>query len=286
MAGDHPLQFARYVLDPQGSIESSLLDHVPSMFAATGDLPDQKKPLLADALRELPNDVAKGAERFRSHVFGGVDPEPVEVGVGDPEAVHHRQAGQGRRRLAVLTGPLNPDLEGLHVEHVPLGILPVVVPVRDVPFPEEQFRALELSGPDRAIRPGAGHPAGVGWGERQRWSAVAVIEPGDRVRLAVPARIVEPASRAGIARRVAVRGVGENISGMVSDDIEDHVDPLLVSRPDQIPERRPRAEVRVHVEEILDPVPVIGRLEGELSKDRADPQGGDAQPAEVAEVCS
>jgi hypothetical protein len=42
--------------------------------------------------------------------------------------------------------------------------------------------------------------------------------------------------------------------------------------------------MRVHVEEVLDPVAVIGRLERDLAEDGADPQGGDAEPPKIAEL--
>src|SRR5262249_20195024 len=44
------------------------------------------------------------------------------------------------------------------------------------------------------------------------------------------------------------------------------------------------AEVGVHVEEVLDAVAVVARLEGDLPERRADPQGGDAEPPQVAEL--
>ena len=85
-------------------------------------------------------------------------------------------------------------------------------------------------------------------------------------------------------RRVAVRVVGEDVAGVVGDDVEDDVDALLVGGLDEVAELLARAEVGVHVEEVLDAVAVVARLEGDLSEDRADPQRGDAEPPEVAEL--
>src|SRR5208337_1225533 len=41
---------------------------------------------------------------------------------------------------------------------------------------------------------------------------------------------------------------------------------------------------RVDVEEVLDAVAVVTRLERHLAEDGADPQGADAEPAQVAEL--
>ena len=45
-----------------------------------------------------------------------------------------------------------------------------------------------------------------------------------------------------------------------------------------------RAEVRVDVEEVLDPVAVVGVLRRHLLEDGADPDRGDAQALEVADL--
>jgi len=84
-------------------------------------------------------------------------------------------------------------------------------------------------------------------------------------------------------RHVAVRGVGEHVAGVVGNDVEDDVDPLLVGGPDEVTELLARSEMRIDVEEILDTVAVVARLERDLPEDRADPQGGDAEPPQVAE---
>src|SRR5262249_60891670 len=46
------------------------------------------------------------------------------------------------------------------------------------------------------------------------------------------------------------------------------------------------AEVRVNVREVVYPVPRVAGLERALPEDRADPQGGDAEPPQVAELAS
>jgi len=57
-----------------------------------------------------------------------------------------------------------------------------------------------------------------------------------------------------------------------------------VGVPDEIAELLARAEVRIDVEKVLNPVAVVARLERDLPEDRADPQGGDAEPPEVSEL--
>src|SRR5262249_23897200 len=111
---------------------------------------------------------------------------------GDPEAVNQGQASQGRGTMTVLPGPLHPDIEGLQSEEVPLGILRVVVPVRDVPLAEKQARSLELPAPDGAIRPGCFQPGTSGRIKRQGRPTIAVVESLDGVVSAVPTRVVVP----------------------------------------------------------------------------------------------
>ena len=62
---------------------------------------------------------------------------------------------------------------------------------------------------------------------------------------------------AGSCDRVAVRGVGEDVAGVVGDDVEDDVDALLVGGLDEVAELLARSEVRVDVEEVLDAVAVV-----------------------------
>ena len=85
-------------------------------------------------------------------------------------------------------------------------------------------------------------------------------------------------------RRVAVRVVGEDVTRVVGDDVEDDVDALLVGGLDEVTELLARPEMGVHVKKVLDAVAVVARLEGDLAKGRADPQCGDAEPPQVAEL--
>jgi hypothetical protein len=64
--------------------------------------------------------------------------------------------------------------------------------------------------------------------------------------------------------RVAVRGVAEDVAGVVGNDVKNDVDPLLVGGLDEVAELLARTEMRIDVEEVLDAVAVIARLEGDL----------------------
>src|SRR4029079_1344507 len=119
---------------------------------------------------------------------------------------------------------------------------------------------------------------------RERRLPRAVVEARYRVRPAVPAGVVERAARHRIAGRVAVRVVGEDVAGMVGDHVEDDVNPLLVRGTNEVAELLARAEVRVHIEEVLDAVAVIALLERDLSEWRADPQRSDAEPTQVTQL--
>ena len=187
VAGDHPLQLARHILDAQGCVQSGLLHHFPGVLAAARYFSDQKEAFLPDALGEFPDHITERPQRLRPHVLGGVDAESIEIGVSDPEAVDEAKAGESRRRLAILPGPLHPNIEGLQIEHVSLGILRVVIPIRDMPLAKEQVRALELPGPNGAVRPSRLQLGAVRRVKRQRRPAVTVVEALDGVGLAVPA---------------------------------------------------------------------------------------------------
>src|SRR5262249_30493640 len=79
-------------------------------------------------------------------------------------------------------------------------------------------------------------------------------------------------------------GVAEDVAGVVGNDVENDVDPLLVGGLHKVAELLARPEMRIDVEEVLDAVAVVARLEWDLPEDRADPESGDAEPSQVAEL--
>ncbi len=52
--------------------------------------------------------------------------------------------------------------------------------------------------------------------------------------------------------------VAEHVTGMVEDDVQNHVDTQVMGRVHQVDEVLAGAEMRVHVEEILDAITVVG----------------------------
>src|SRR5262249_48560129 len=163
-------------------------------------------------------------------------------------------------------------------------VLRVIVPVDNVPLEKEYVGPLELTGPDGPVWPGRFQTRAVGGVKGQGRPALPVMEALDGVGFAVPAWVIVPLAGCRIVRRVTIRGVAEDVAGMVGNDVEDNVDPLLMGGLNEIPELSPRSEMRIDVEEVLDAVAVVARLEGALPKDGADPQGGDAQPPEITEL--
>ena len=142
----------------------------------------------------------------------------------------------------------------------PSMILRVVVPVGDVSLAEEHARSWNSRGhtapSGQAVSKGAESGASTG----NRGVTVAVVEALDGVRLAVPARIVVASPRClDPANRVPVRGVSEDVAGVVGDDVEDHVDAVLVGEIDEVAEVLARPEVWIDVEEVLDAVAVVAR---------------------------
>ena len=83
---------------------------------------------------------------------------------------------------------------------------------------------------------------------------------------------------------LAVCGVPEHITGMVENDIEDHVDSGAVCVVDQGTKACYRPRVRVGFEEVLAPSPVIVLSSGALKQDRTYPQGSHSMPSQVADL--
>ncbi len=67
------------------------------------------------------------------------------------------------------------------------------------------------------------------------------------------------------------------------DDVQDHVDAVIVGVFHKVTELLAGSEVRIDIEEVLDAVAVIRRLERDLAEYRADPKGCHSQPLQIAE---
>src|SRR5262245_1604801 len=114
-------------------------------------------------------------------------------------------------------------------------VLRSVVPVGDVALGARHAEILELARPGDTIGPGRGETRGIGRRRRDRRLTVAVVEPPHGVWLAVPARIVPGPARGEIVYRVAVRVVGKHGPRMVGDDVQDHIDALIVRGSYEVP---------------------------------------------------
>jgi hypothetical protein len=189
-----------------------------------------------------------------------------------------------------LACPANAHVQRLEpIGHVALDVFGVVTPVIDPAFTQKQIAALELARPDGAIGPGRFEASGIGCGycavdaEGQCRQTAAVVESGDPVRLAIPARISE-ITAAGVVGGITVGGVGEDVAGVVRNHIEDDENPLLVRGADEVAKFFAGAEVRVDVQEVLYPVAVVARLEGDLSEWRTDPERGHAETTEIPKL--
>src|SRR5262245_11394957 len=180
---------------------------------------------------------------------------------------------------------LRPEVEGAQVEHIALEVLRVVIPVRNVSLAEKHAQILKFARPEDAVGPDALELSGVGRLRYDRWVPVAVVEALHGVRLAVPTRIVPGLPRSRIAHRVTVRVVGKHVPGVVGDDIQYHIDPVIVGGLHEVTELLARSEMAVDVEEVLDAVTVIAcRIERDLAEDRAYPESSDAEAFEIPEL--
>ena len=100
VTADHPLELTRDVLDPERGVQPSLRDNLPCQHSTATNLARQKEALLANGLGKLTDRIAKGSQRLYAHVFGCVNAETVDIGIGDPEAIDDYETRQCRGDLA------------------------------------------------------------------------------------------------------------------------------------------------------------------------------------------
>ena len=244
--------------------------YLPRFLSAAADFPYQEESLLAKALSKFAHAITENTQSLNAHVLGGVDAEPVNVGVSNPEAIGKHQARKGGRDLAVLLLLLGPKIEGLQGEHVSFEVLRIVVPVSDVTLAAELSEVLELTRPDSSIRPRPFKPSPIP--RFYAWLASTIVEPAHGVRLPVPARIVIGLAGIGIVHHITIMIVSENISRVVGNDVENHVYSMIVRSLDEVAKILTRPKMRVDIKKILNTIAVIARLERNLAKDGAYPQ--------------
>ena len=115
-------------------------------------------------------------------------------------------------------------------------------------------------------------------------SNVVVIGLAVDVTLAlVPAPVPKRVPAAGVGRSELPARVKPVRTGVVEDHIEQHPKPSLVCLSDELDQVFAGAESRIDVEEVLDPVAVVGVQMPALPEDRAEPDRGDAEAAEVVQ---
>src|SRR5581483_4375043 len=183
----------------------------------------------------------------------------------DPEFVNvAERIESGRRRIRVGIGQAEIDV--FQVVEVTFPEFRIEVPVSNPAFTREHVIVLEVGGPDPAVRK-SGRRQGT---EGQRGVAAGVIESLHRIDLPIPGWI-----------SVAVR---ENVSGVIQDDVLDHVDSMRVRRGHEFAEIIACAKVRIDIKEVLYPVAVVGLLKSDLLEYGTDPDRGDAHALQIADL--
>ena len=127
---------------------------------------------------------------------------------------------------------------------------------------------------------------------RERLHAARIpvgVELGDardrRLRAGALQRSAAPDVDVGVPVQVHV--VIEDLPHVVGDDVEHHLEVLVVRRRRELPELREIPEVRVRLREVLRPVAVVRVDVGvglDVLHDGRDPQRGDAERLDVVEV--
>ena len=127
------------------------------------------------------------------------------------------------RARAVAIDIALPLVDVLELLEVPLQELRVMVPVADPAASGEGLRVLKFGGPDRTVRPSVRMGVEVDHRERQRGPSILVAVARNLVRTPVPPGI-HPLV-AGLPHQMTVRVVGEDVPGVVEDDVKDHPKP-------------------------------------------------------------
>ena len=114
--------------------------------------------------------------------------------------------------------------------------------------------------------------------KRQARDTVRIVETSHRVWLPVPARIHAP-----IGSAIAARSVAKHIASVIEDDVENHINTSSMGRFHHLHQVCTRAEMGIDLEEIVNPVAVVGIVEGHLLEDGTDPYGSDPETLEIAD---
>ncbi len=131
------------------------------------------------------------------------------------------------------------------------------IEIVDMSLAGERLWGLELRRPNGSVGKGVGMGAEVDRRKGKRGTACCIAKPTDAERLPVPGRIVLV--------------VTEHIARMIQDDIENDADPHRMPIVHQASKVVSRAEVRIHIEEVLNTVAMVAVVCVDLLKDGADP---------------
>src|SRR4051812_28722276 len=246
---------------------------------AARDLAEEQKVLLTDRFGIFVDGAAEVARRLERDVLHGIDAHAIAVGERDPVPVDADQCVEDRARLRVGNEGL-PLLNAqiFEIEEVPT---PELVPRVERVLPGGRIEAanasragversvLELARPDPVV-PAANRRHGLASGRSPGADVVGRLEAvGHCLRRSARSVVVEPI-----------------VTGVVVDDVEEHVHALGVGGVHEITQLLAGAEARIDVEEVLYPVPVIRLQVTALLPHRPDPERGRSEPAHVAELAA
>ena len=195
-------------------------------------------------------------------MLDGVDAEPVEIGERDPVLIRPGQGLQRGGRLVVVN-VADAVVDVLEPEEVALPVLGVVVPVVDPPAAGERAVLLQLGRPDRGVRLGGADRLR----EREGRRPGGITPAGHGVGPPVPAGVHHPLA-GRVDADIPVGVVRVHVAGVVEDNVEDDPKPGVVRFAHEPAQVVGRPEIRVHLEEILDAVPVVVVRPGTLAQDR------------------
>ena len=144
------------------------------------------------------------------------------------------------------------------------------IEIVDVPLAGEGIRLLKLGGPDCGFRKSATMSCKIDWRKGKRRVSLGITKAASSELLAVPRRVVSV--------------VAEHVATVVENDIQDDPHPQCMSGLHKALEVLSRAEMGIHVEEVLNTVTVVSIINGDLLEDRTQPDGADPKPFQISQL--
>src|SRR5262249_34994387 len=143
-----------------------------------------------------------------------------------------------------------------------------VIPIVNMALLRKDRRVLKLHRPDGCVWPCCGLLLQIDWRKRQARLAVCIMETSYGIRLPVPAWI-----HLATGRYIAVWRVAKHITSVVQDNVENDIDAGSMGSFHHLHQVSTRTEMGVDLKEIVNPVAVVGVVEGRLLEEGADPYG-------------